>query len=83
MITKQKIEIYRKFQGDIDGFSRGGRKKDKDLIQDNDWSLIDNALQDLELVQNGLCSEDYKKRLDKILTESFDSNTIEFIKKMI
>jgi hypothetical protein len=83
MITKQKIEIYRKFQGDSDGFSRSSLTKEKDLFQKNDWSLIDSVVQDLELVKNGLCSEEYKNLLDKTLEDNFDTTAIELIKKMI
>ncbi len=44
MITEQKIKIYRKYQGDIDGIARGGRKSEKDLFEEDDWYLIDNVL---------------------------------------
>lgn len=81
MITEQKIKIYRKYHGDIDGFSRGGRKYEKDLFENGDWSLIDNVLQDLELIKKGLCSADYKNRLENILHENFENKAIEMLKK--
>nr|WP_319401800.1 hypothetical protein [uncultured Carboxylicivirga sp.] len=81
MITEQKIKIFRKYHGDIDGFSRGGRKYEKDLFENADWLLIDNVLQDLELIKKGLCSTDYRNRLEKILNENFENKAIEILEK--
>lgn len=83
MITEQKIEIYKKYHGDIDGLSRGGKKQEKILFDEKDWSLIDSVLQDLEIVNKGLCSSDYKERLIGLLNENFDKKAIELIKKMV
>lgn len=83
MITEQKIEIYKKYQGDIDGFSRGGKKREKNLFDEKDWSLIDSVLQDLEIVNAGLCASDYKERLIRLLKDNFDKKAIELIKKMV
>ena len=83
MITKQKIEIYKKYDGDIDRLIRIGQKKEKNLIKENDWSMIDSVLQDLELIKKGLCSLSYKDKLENIIKLNFEDEAAEIIKNMI
>ncbi|MGQ1908810.1 hypothetical protein ACT3CE_03375 [Marinifilum sp. RC60d5] len=83
MITAEKIRVYQKYGGDIDGISRGGRNKEKELFQDKDWSLIDSVFQDSEIIKKGLCSLEYKNRFEKTLLDSFDSGAIELINKTV
>jgi len=82
MITKQKIKIYTKYKGDIDGFSRGGKRNEKEIIKDNDWTIIDNVLQDLKLINNKMCSEKYKTKVYDYLSKEFDSESIEFLNEL-
>jgi hypothetical protein len=82
MITKQKIEIYKKFHGDSDGFVRVGSKAEKELMAYDDWALIDSVLQDLELIEKGLASEDFKNQIDSKLKENFDFESIEIIRHL-
>ena len=41
-----------------------------------DWILIDDALQDLELIKNELCSDNFKEKVLTKLIENFDSETV-------
>ena len=50
MLTIEKIKIYNKFGGDIDGLARVGKSTKKNLISDNDWSLINEFEQDVKLI---------------------------------
>ena len=83
MIAEEKIKIYQKYGGDIDGFSRGGENNEKKLFEDNDWSLINNVFQDLEIVKKGLCSSEFKSRFEKLLNDNFESGAIEMPTKII
>lgn len=76
MITQRKIEIFKKFSGDIDHFARVGTPQDKIDISDKDWALIDNFLQDLELVDKGLAADSFVKSLDIRLKKNLESETI-------
>ena len=82
MITKQKIEIYKKFNGDSDGFARVGSNAEKELMTYDDWALIDSMLQDLELIEKGLSSKDFKNQMDTKLKENFDFESIEIIRHL-
>jgi hypothetical protein len=73
MITIKEIEIFQMFNGDIDHFTRVGSRKDKREITDKDWYLLNSLLQDIEIVEKGLSSDDFKKRLEIQLKENFDN----------
>jgi hypothetical protein len=83
MITKDKVKVYNSFHGDIDGWARMGSKKEKVIMSDNDWSLIDNLLQDIRLVAKGLTSKEFSDTLQRKLIENCDNpETISQLKKM-
>jgi hypothetical protein len=60
VITQDKLRIYGKFGGDIDGFARGSKISERESIADHDWRLIDEILQSLLIVQSGLASADFE-----------------------
>ena len=41
MITEDKIKIFKRYDGDIDSRVRSGSKKEKFVMTDNDWYIID------------------------------------------
>jgi len=59
MITREKLRIYEKFGGDIDGWARASKLSEQS-ITDQDWRLIDEVLQSLVIVQSGLASPDFE-----------------------
>lgn len=67
MITREKIAVYEKFDGDIDGRARCGTKMDHELITDDEWFLISNLVQRLKVVENGLASSEFAEETHKIL----------------
>ena len=83
MISKQKLNIYNKYKGDIDAWSRSGSKKEKEVISDDEWFLIDELLQDLQLVEKGLASESFIKDFNSRLNSNCDYETISKLKLMV
>lgn len=59
MITSKKLGTFEKYNGDIDQFARTGSKSEHDIISDSEWSLIENFLQGIELINKGVASEEY------------------------
>ena len=82
MITIEKIEIYKRFSGDIDGFSRIGSQKDKEKINENDWSILDEFIQDLELIKKGLASEEFKEKTNEKINELVNNDAIDLLNKL-
>lgn len=83
MINRDKIKIYRKYNADIDLWARIGTRKDKSIMVDSDWYIIDSLLQDLSLVKRGLTSLQFNKTLKSKLIESCDGeDTINQLQKL-
>lgn len=84
MITENKIKLYNKYSGNIDGWARNNSKKELAIMSDDDWFLIDGFIQDLTLVKNGLVSLEFNNSLNDRLKENCDTEeTINKIKRII
>ena len=83
MISGEKLRIYDKFNGDVDGFSRGGSQIEKSSISDQDWRLIDELIQSLTMVKQGLVSRDFEARVRERLSEVVqDEHTREYLYRL-
>lgn len=63
MITQDKLRIFEKFGGDIDGFARGSTINERESITDRDWRFIEEILQSLLIVQSGAASADFEAQV--------------------
>lgn len=80
-INNNKLKIYKFFNGDIDAFAQLGNLQQKSIITEKEWSLIDNLIQDLIIIKNGLASDSYACQLEKRLKDICDSKeTIQELK---
>lgn len=82
MITKAKIEIYKRFNGDGDMFVKCGKPYEKDLIDDNDFYIIMDLLQNIEIVDKGLASLTFKDKLTSDLIDKVESDCIDLLKQL-
>lgn len=83
MITKEKLNIYIHFNGDIDGWARMGTADQKLIMKDKDWYIIDGFIQDFNLVKKGRASEGYFKNIIEKLKDCCDNeDTIIELKKI-
>ncbi len=81
MITKQKITIYLKYQN-IDNFARCANAKEKNILSDKDWGLIENLIQDIHLLKNNMVSKEIRDKIEnKIKEYTEDENGL--IEKLI
>lgn len=84
MLTVKKIEIYSRYQGEIDAWVRNNSKKELAIMSDEDWYLIDGFIQDLTLVKNGLVALEFSHSLNTKLHENCeDEETINKIKSLV
>lgn len=84
MITIDKIKIYKRFNGDVDGWARIGTAEEKSIMSDEDWFLIDGFIQDLILVKKHLVSDEFIKKINERLNENCDTDeTIQAIKNLV
>ncbi len=81
MITKQKITIYLKYKN-IDSFASFANAKEKNILVDKDWALIENLIQDIHLLKNNMVSSEMRDKIEnKIKDYTEDEN--ELIEKLI
>jgi len=83
MITKAKLNIYKKYEGDGDMFVRCKNKSERDVIGNGDFGLIDDLLQNIEIVDKGLASQSFKDKLANDLREKVDSDCIDLLKQLL
>ena len=80
MVNKVKFDIYKNYGGDIDGLARVGRDHEKQLFDNNDdWSIISNLLQDIYLIKNDRCSDEFKEKTLSKLELTVDKDVIPLI----
>lgn len=75
MITKTKLEIYCKYLGDIDAFARIGTSQEKSIITDDEWMLIDELIQDMELIEKKLVSNKMKETINYNINANLADDT--------
>lgn len=81
MITKQKITIYLKYQN-IDNFARIASAKEKKILGDKDWGLIENLIQDIHLLKNNMVSREMRDKIENKIKD-FTEGENELIEKLI
>jgi hypothetical protein len=83
VITAEKLRIYQRYNGDIDGFSRGRITTESSAITDDDWLGIDILLQRLRLEQSVLCAENFRAETQRLLSEQVaDAETTAQLKQL-
>jgi hypothetical protein len=84
MINQDKINIYRRYNGDIDSWARSGSKKEKITITNDDWYTIDSLVQDLSLSKKGLTSSNYDQELkNRLHLLCSDEKTINELRSLL
>ena len=71
MITKQKLKTYKRFSGDIDGWTRC--RKENDPMSDEDWNLIEEFRLAIFTLENGNPADSFRKQTESKITEITDS----------
>lgn len=83
MLTKAKLEEYKRYHGYYDGFYLQKVKKGKNINSDEDWYLTQDLIGDIKLVRKGVASEEYVQNLRLKLMKNCDTGeTIAFLEKI-
>lgn len=84
MITLEHLKIFKKYHGDGDMLFRCGTSKEKEWMDYESWSMIDDLVQDLIFVEKGVASDSYTRFVSKKLRELCDSEeTIRELKDIV
>ena len=83
MVTTEKLKVFEKYGGDIDGLARIGSEHEKQLFDSNEWATIDILYQDIELITKRLVSHTYIEQTLKRLKENCDKSSFDFLIKKL
>lgn len=72
MLTEEKIEIFKRYKGDYDGYHIQNKDKNK-MISGDEWFLLNNFMQDIYLIRKGVAAESFEIAVIKKLKESCDN----------
>ena len=83
MLALDKLRIYRRFGGDIDGWARTHGRGDTSGMTDDDWSLIDELRQGLRIVSSGQASAEFASSVERrLLASTADDRTREQLREL-
>jgi hypothetical protein len=64
LLTVERLAVYNRHHGSLDLFARQGGAAEKALLSDEQWTLIERYLEDLQRMQHGLLSAACTERLE-------------------
>jgi hypothetical protein len=67
MLTRDKLDVYRRFQGDIDGWARSSHGSHDAGMTDSDWFVIEELRQGLALIASGQASTAFMAQFEQRL----------------
>ena len=70
-ITIEKLEVYKLFKGDNDGFARGANKEQKKEISSDEWDLLDELYSDCHIIKRDLATVQFEVDFNKKLNSLF------------
>ncbi|HKP95626.1 MAG TPA: hypothetical protein VJ385_07705 [Fibrobacteria bacterium] len=83
MITKEKLQRYRKFKGDVDKWAASQKDGPDEVLTGADWTEIDKLAQRLKIEKNGFASRDYRAETERILKKTVEgAETLSLFKQL-
>jgi hypothetical protein len=76
MITDEKITIYQRFGGDIDGWVRAATQHERALMTDEDWADISEILLRLAIVKSGQAADVYDAETKRIIAAKVENEGV-------
>ncbi|MDO8937537.1 MAG: hypothetical protein Q7U98_00085 [Methylicorpusculum sp.] len=73
MITQYKLEIYKRYNGDPDGCCLSGDEREKTLINEHDWFEIQELVQKVTLLKQGLVSRAFAQQINQAIQSQTDN----------
>lgn len=84
MISKEQLQRYQKFNGDLDDWVKSQKSGMDETLTGADWTLIDKAMQRLKLQKTGFASRDYREETERVLTKTFgDLEVIKLARSLV
>ena len=76
MITDDKLTVYQRFGGDIDGWARAAAPIEKALMTDEDWADISEILLRLAIVKSGHATDAYGAETRRLIAAKVEDECV-------
>ena len=84
VITEEKLNIFRRYAGDVDGWVLARDATEHEIMADSDWAQIEELRHRLWLEQHQPVSEDFVTQTQKLIAERVgDESTAEALRRLI
>lgn len=81
MLTIEKVNVYKKYVGVIDGYLMTYKDPSQRKISVDEWNLIDGLLQDTVIIKNNNASQEFVDKFNRQLKDCCDNEVT--IKELI
>jgi len=81
VITDEKLTIYQRHGGDLDGWVRSAVPRENALMTDEDWAVIGEFLQRLAIVKSGRAAVPFEAETNRIIAAMVTD--LEVLKRLI
>jgi hypothetical protein len=69
MITAEKLRIYSRYNGDVDGWARVRAPDELGVMTDQDWADIDLLLQRFSIEKSGFAAASFFAETSRLIAE--------------
>jgi hypothetical protein len=76
MITDDKLLVYQRFGGDIDGWARAALPIEKALMTDEDWADISEIPLRLAIVKSGRATDAYGAETRRLIAAKVEEECV-------
>ena len=84
VITREKLDIFRRYDGDVDGWALRRDPQEHAVMSDGDWSVIEDLRHRLWLERHESVSDDFIAETRRLISESVpDENALRALHTLI
>lgn len=73
MITKEQLERFNAFKGDMDKWALSQRDGRDTVLTGAEWTTIDKLVQRLKLEKNGFATPDYRGETERLMNKTLEN----------
>ena len=83
-ITEEKLRIFQRYRGDVDGWARVRDRHEHNVMSDDDWSDIEELRHRLWLQEHEAVAPEFAARTEQLIRERLlDKRAGELLRELI
>lgn len=76
MVTDEKLTVYQRYGGDVDGWVRAATPRQRALMTDADWAAISEVLFRLAVVKSGQADSAYETETRRLVDAIVENESV-------